>query len=105
MSDEIKPMPAALSEALDDGVLGLVGDTPETDAFNGTFSDLARKLERQRNEARESRRASCEWTHDEVHGAWDAGCGGKWEFSDGGPAENKARFCPFCGGKINVNES
>lgn len=47
----------------------------------------------------------CLWTHDECHDAWDTACGEKWQFNDGGPRENGARFCMYCGGEIMLRDS
>lgn len=41
----------------------------------------------------------CHWREDE-NGAWDTGCGEKWEFTNGTPQENRFLFCPFCGDTI-----
>ncbi len=38
----------------------------------------------------------CEWTEDE-DGNWDTECGEKHTFIDGGPRENGAKFCCYCG--------
>lgn len=42
---------------------------------------------------------SCEWTSsdDPDMGWWETSCGEAWTFIDGGPAENKMKFCPYCG--------
>jgi len=44
----------------------------------------------------------CEWTYDDVDYKWDSACGESWVFNDDGPAENNARFCQGCGGKIVI---
>ena len=46
-------------------------------------------------------RERCEWRED-MDGLYATACGEVWEFIDGGPAENKARFCPYCGGAIEA---
>ncbi len=38
----------------------------------------------------------CAWTED-GDGVWQTACGEAFVFTDGGPAENRARFCPYCG--------
>ena len=43
--------------------------------------------------------ATCEWTDDDT-GAWDTSCDNKHLFLDGGPAENRHAFCPYCGQKL-----
>jgi len=46
---------------------------------------------------------SCVWSEDE-DGAWHTGCGNIWEFSDGGPRENRAWYCPYCGHPMSLQE-
>jgi rRNA maturation endonuclease Nob1 len=43
----------------------------------------------------------CQWAAD-CDGNFDTQCGQCFTFIDGGPEDNKARFCCFCGGKIRV---
>ena len=45
--------------------------------------------------------APCTWTEDEG-GNWWTACGEGHVFIDGGPAENKARFCQYCGKPVEV---
>jgi len=42
----------------------------------------------------------CEWH--ETDYAWETGCGEAFVFIEGGPAENKMRYCPYCGRAIAV---
>jgi hypothetical protein len=42
----------------------------------------------------------CSWNCTEEL-LWQADCGGVWQFEDGGPEENNAKYCPFCGKVIN----
>lgn len=42
---------------------------------------------------------SCQWSEDSG-GNWDTACGEVFTFTDGGPKENKARFCQYCGGEL-----
>lgn len=46
----------------------------------------------------------CEWTNesDEYWDVWHSACGETWQFESGGPKENKARYCPFCGGRLET---
>lgn len=46
-----------------------------------------------------TRAETCEWRED-ADGNWDSACDEKWSFIDGGPAENCARFCHGCGGRL-----
>ncbi len=49
-------------------------------------------------------RRACGWTNngDPEFNVWDTGCGEAFQFSDGGPAANYFRVCPFCGGRLSV---
>lgn len=49
-------------------------------------------------------RGACTWTQDEDDGFWYTECGNAYEFMEDGPAENNHRFCPYCGGRLNVRE-
>jgi len=42
----------------------------------------------------------CVWTYDENHDTWDTACGEAFCFTDGGPKENRIRFCGYCGKKL-----
>ena len=42
----------------------------------------------------------CRWTEDEDDECWDTGCGGRFEFIEGGPKENGAKFCLYCGKRL-----
>lgn len=42
----------------------------------------------------------CQWIDDT--GDYTTECGHVWQFIDGDVALNDAKFCPFCGGKIQV---
>ena len=46
----------------------------------------------------------CKWIYDEYHDYWDTKCGEGQIFTDGGPKENKYRYCPYCGKEIEVSE-
>ena len=40
----------------------------------------------------------CEWDFDdEYEVVWESSCGELWSFIDGGPKENRVRFCHGCG--------
>jgi len=41
----------------------------------------------------------CIWVQDS-DGSWHTACNKTWEFIDGGPADNGARFCFHCGGVL-----
>lgn len=48
------------------------------------------------------RSGDCVWTWDDADCFWTTGCGSSWSFDGGGPAENGARFCHGCGGRIDT---
>lgn len=41
----------------------------------------------------------CTWTLDDDYDgpSWDTACGEKFVFIDGGPMDNRVRYCPYCG--------
>jgi len=44
----------------------------------------------------------CGWKLDETYGdAYDTGCGKMFAITDGTPADNKMKYCPFCGKRIS----
>jgi hypothetical protein len=45
---------------------------------------------------------TCRWTEEEFGEYWESACGETWSFTDGGPAENNARFCHGCGKPIEA---
>ena len=48
-------------------------------------------------------RAKCRWIEDS-DGTWQASCGTERDrlfvFNDGGPRQNRFRFCPYCGRRL-----
>ena len=45
--------------------------------------------------------AKCEWTQDD-EGNWGTSCGGFNSFTSDDPIENNYKFCPYCGGRLEV---
>jgi hypothetical protein len=45
----------------------------------------------------------CEWTFDESQYSWNSACGEEWLFTDGGPEENRVKFCQGCGGTVKLS--
>ena len=43
--------------------------------------------------------ATCSWVEDEGD-IWFTGCGNVFTFADGGPSENGAKFCMYCGARL-----
>lgn len=42
----------------------------------------------------------CKWKYDIDYGFWETGCGEAFTFTTGTPAENKMKYCPYCGKKL-----
>lgn len=42
----------------------------------------------------------CTWHQAGDTSAWDTECGHTFEFFDGGPEDNGAKYCQYCGGSI-----
>ena len=42
----------------------------------------------------------CLWQYDDTHYKYDTACGGAWAFEDGKLTDNGAKFCIYCGGRI-----
>lgn len=45
---------------------------------------------------REAMSENCEWQED-IDGVWETGCGNLFLITEGSPAENDMKFCPYCG--------
>jgi len=45
---------------------------------------------------------ACTWTYDDMDDKWDSACGEAWQFVDGGPEENRVRYCHYCGKPVQV---
>lgn len=45
---------------------------------------------------------TCRWVEESGGEFWQSACGEAWSFTEGGPAENKARFCHGCGQRIEA---
>lgn len=82
-----------------------------------TWADLIRRVEKLTFEkaalhydnvaqeaARQAMERECEWTRDSDFESevWNTACGNAFIFTDGGPAENDAKFCCYCGGKLRA---
>ena len=50
--------------------------------------------------------ATCEWRLEDNGyigvDVWETSCGNKHFFFKGEPAENNHKFCPYCGGRLEV---
>lgn len=50
--------------------------------------------------------SNCQWVKDtdpETGDSYESGCGEKWAFIEGGPKENRVRFCHGCGKPVKPN--
>ena len=45
---------------------------------------------------------SCRWKTDGDTCSWDTSCDNKYQFMYDGPKENDYKFCPGCGGRIEL---
>lgn len=48
------------------------------------------------------RKSKCRWKYDEWHSCYDTGCGQAYWLEEGSPATKTYKFCPGCGGQIEV---
>ena len=78
---------------------------------DGTIIDCITPEEHERMEGRytvplckcQPKAEPCQWQQeDDDTGAWASGCGELWSFIDGGPNENRVRFCHGCGRSVEV---
>jgi hypothetical protein len=51
----------------------------------------------------QSRDGTCDWAENQ-DGAYETSCGETFEFTDGGPKENKFKHCPYCGRRMENNQ-
>lgn len=47
---------------------------------------------------------SCTWKYDESDYYWSSACGEDWCFTDGGPEENRVKFCQGCGRPVVLEQ-
>jgi len=63
--------------------------------------DYAEQIETLRTQLAAAR--VCKWREDDPDfGTWRTGCGHLWSFNAGGPEENDAKFCQYCGGELTA---
>ena len=43
----------------------------------------------------------CQWSDEDT--CWDTGCGECYTLIEGTPESNGLKFCPFCGGHVEVS--
>lgn len=49
----------------------------------------------------ENQTTACHWRLDDPdRGIWETGCGHAFQFTADGPRENGARFCCYCGKRL-----
>lgn len=49
-------------------------------------------------------RNTCKWIYDEDDDFWETECGGAFTLMAGTPKDNRMKFCPYCGKKIEQKE-
>ena len=82
-----------------------------TNAADTHVKALEKKGHLKRNEVgnlmlAERQPTACIWTLDEAgeSDTWASTCGERWSFIDGGPAENRVRYCHHCGQPVYIKE-
>lgn len=50
------------------------------------------------------RERTCVWSHGGCD-VWETSCEQSFEFIDNGPQENSFKYCPYCGGTIEIKEA
>ena len=50
--------------------------------------------------ALEAKKGKCKWTYDENYDMWETDCGGAFCLESGTPADNKMKYCSYCGKMI-----
>ena len=100
MTDKLLIDRATLEQALD-ALLNTTG-LPSTDArsFDSRIMSI-----RALRAALANAEPTCTWSKDpdfEMGDTYDSSCGEKWSFIDGGPTENRVRFCQGCGKPVKL---
>jgi hypothetical protein len=83
----------------------LVDDTRFATLSTGALINEVRALREERDALRTQLAAArvCKWREDDPDfGTWRTGCGHLWSFNAGGPEENDAKFCQYCGGELTA---
>ena len=44
--------------------------------------------------------SACSWKYDAMYEHWETSCRNLYCFMEGGPEENRMKFCPYCGKRI-----
>lgn len=52
----------------------------------------------------EDRAEKCTWKYDDSDYYWSSACGEDWCFTDGGPEENRVRYCQGCGRPVELEQ-
>lgn len=55
-------------------------------------------------EMNEELKKTCHWKEDSDGFCYETGCGNAHVFIDGGPKENNYKYCPYCGGRLVLDE-
>uniref|UniRef100_A0A6M3J629 Uncharacterized protein n=1 Tax=viral metagenome TaxID=1070528 RepID=A0A6M3J629_9ZZZZ len=44
----------------------------------------------------------CVWKYDEYDDTWNTSCNNTYQIIWGSPTENRMKFCPYCGGMLEL---
>lgn len=87
-------VPQYVADFVDDFIEASNERTP-----NGPSADAGTRTSSAVDRCAASTGSVCVWTPDE-NGIHETGCGEMFEFMEGTPKANGARFCMYCGGEI-----
>jgi hypothetical protein len=77
--------------------------TSELQSLRAALSTALADAQRWRLEAIEGQQKQCQWVYDDVDGFYQTSCGNAFWFDTGTPAENKAKFCCYCGAALSAS--
>ena len=85
-----------------------LGNTILTDIESDTHDGYAWEPLYKHPPQQERKPDQCEWKpedEDFMPGTYASACGELWSFIDGGPVENRVRFCQGCGKPVALKET
>jgi tRNA(Met) C34 N-acetyltransferase TmcA len=97
-------VPGCMRDALNE--IERLRDALERAINEKEYAEVAQRTLSRRIEELENR-GTCEWMRDDDSEwyVWETQCGETWHFDDGGPNENRMKFCPGCGRALVVVEA
>ena len=88
-----------LEHALEVIVANTVGAEDIEDALRATLAAPATAP------ATAPEQQECKWTFDDDESnTWASGCGELWTYIDGGPSENRVKYCHGCGKPVVLED-